>query len=939
MVTARAPMEVGNGPLPETGASTGLVGRANEHAQIEAALDQVPAGGAPIVWLQGEPGIGKTALWAEGVDAARRRDFTVLIARPAASESELAFAGLVALFESVPDDLLDELPGLQRDALNAALLRTDQALPTAPGLHAVAAGVVGVLRLLADSAPVVVAIDDIQWLDRPTGHLVQYAMRRTAGLNVGFLIACREDAGTPTTEMGGHLITGRFQLVPVGPLSVGTLHHVLVQRANRTLRRPDLVHLHELCGGNPLYAIEIALTIPADGRLVVDRLPKSLDALLSTRIEALSPAALQVVRISTLLARPTAQLVTEAVGNGDAVAALVEAERANVLVEQGGVLRFTHPLLATAALQGVGPVELRSLHSTLAGVVTDAEEAARHRARAAQGPDAAASAALESAVYVAARRGATAAAAELAEMAAELTPDDDVSGRAQRLHSAGWYHLLSGDQARAVEPLEEVIRLSPNQTVAAMAEATLGGVFALRGRVSEAGPHFERGIAGLSDIPALQCATRVVAAWVTVFHDIESASAQAQQVVADARALGEEGIAAAAAALVAAADLLRGRGADLDEVRQLATVPTHPVLPISCEAGWFAAVMLFTCDRLDEARELLAARRERALAAGEVPAMRAIYHALLEVELRSGDLNAALATVEAAEETVFLAAEDHLIAVDIFTARAQIAALRGDLEVARDHCRHAAKLSVDGEHRLERILVHWVMGFVALSGGDVEGAVGELLAARELARVLGLVDPGMVTFHGDLIEALVVAGRLEDAAEVSSELEEYGLKFDRGRALAVGARGRGLVAAASGDLDGALVALDEALMHHAGLPVPFERGRTLLALGSVRRRAKQKRAAREALEAALVTFSEMGAEVWAERARAELRRVGGRAPSTSTELSETEQSVAELVAAGLTNDEVAARLFISRRTVEANLTRIYRKLEIRSRTELAALLS
>jgi DNA-binding CsgD family transcriptional regulator len=182
----------------------------------------------------------------------------------------------------------------------------------------------------------------------------------------------------------------------------------------------------------------------------------------------------------------------------------------------------------------------------------------------------------------------------------------------------------------------------------------------------------------------------------------------------------------------------------------------------------------------------------------------------------------------------------------------------------------------------------------------------------------------------------VALGHLDEAEALLAPFEDAGRILDRAWAMATGARCRALVLAAQGDLQGASNAADEAVRHHERLPLPFELGRTLLVSGAVQRRAKRKREARDTLTQALEIFEGLGAAAWSERTRAELARIGGRRAASSVDLTPTEARVAELVAAGGTNREVADALFVSVYTVEANLKRIYRKLGIRSRTELAS---
>jgi DNA-binding CsgD family transcriptional regulator len=203
---------------------------------------------------------------------------------------------------------------------------------------------------------------------------------------------------------------------------------------------------------------------------------------------------------------------------------------------------------------------------------------------------------------------------------------------------------------------------------------------------------------------------------------------------------------------------------------------------------------------------------------------------------------------------------------------------------------------------------------------------------RLIAACVG--EPGSVRFVPDEIEALIALGRLDEADTLLGWLEKRGRVLDRASALAAAGRCRGLLLTARRDEAAALAAFERALAEHDRVSMPFDRARTLLALGAALRRAKRKRDARETLGQALATFERLGARIWADRALVELGRIGGRAPAEGA-LTPSEQRIAALVAEGRTNREVAAALFLSDRTVESHLTHVYRKLGVRSRAELA----
>ncbi|MGZ4203085.1 MAG: helix-turn-helix transcriptional regulator, partial [Thermoleophilaceae bacterium] len=265
---------------------------------------------------------------------------------------------------------------------------------------------------------------------------------------------------------------------------------------------------------------------------------------------------------------------------------------------------------------------------------------------------------------------------------------------------------------------------------------------------------------------------------------------------------------------------------------------------------------------------------------------------------------------------------------------AMVSAIRGDAAASRAHADEVLAISERIGWPWGTAIALWTLGFLALSEGDAPAAVqflGPLAAATE---AIGLYEWSIAKPLPDAIEALVATGDLDTAGRLTDALAAWGRTHDRPWSLALSGRCRALLEAAAGDLDSAQAAAKRALADHARLPMPLEHGRTLLILGQLQRRRGERRAARESLERATAIFEDIGAPLWAEKARAEVRRIGvRRAP---TELTENERLVAELAATGATNREIAERLFMSRRTVEANLARAYRKLGIHSRAELGA---
>jgi DNA-binding CsgD family transcriptional regulator len=271
-------------------------------------------------------------------------------------------------------------------------------------------------------------------------------------------------------------------------------------------------------------------------------------------------------------------------------------------------------------------------------------------------------------------------------------------------------------------------------------------------------------------------------------------------------------------------------------------------------------------------------------------------------------------------------------------AAARVAAGRGDVNEARRRSTVALERADALGFAVGEAIHRSVLGFVELSLGRPGAALEQLRPAWETFDELGVREPGLRPELGDTLEALIAVGELDEAARRLEPWELRARELDRAWVRAMLARCRGLLLAAHGDLLAALRSLDEALAEHARVLHPFEHGRTLLALGATQRRAKKRGAARATLEQALAVFEGLGARLWADKARAELARIGGRTPA-GRDLTEAETRIAALVAEGRSNREVAAALFLTEHTVETALTRIYRKLGVRSRTALAQRLS
>ena len=337
--------------------SAGVIGREDELAAVRAFATSLRGGSALLI--EGEAGIGKTTLWRAGVEMARGHELRVLAATPSAAESGLSFAAVGDLLEPVLDTVLPRLPAPQRHALEFALLLAE-ARGAVPDQRAVAVALLGALRALAGRGGVLVAVDDVQWLDPASAAALAFALRRVRDQPVAFLLAERAGERSP-------LDAGVARLA-VGPLGIGAIHGLLRERLGVGLPRPTLRRLHEVSGGNPSYALELARALePAGAGVEPLVVPPTLLELVAQRLEALPRETREALQIAAALSQPTVGVLARAApGSGRALDVAVQAR---VIEVDEGRIRFAHPLLAAGAYAAVPPGRRLELHARLAELV------------------------------------------------------------------------------------------------------------------------------------------------------------------------------------------------------------------------------------------------------------------------------------------------------------------------------------------------------------------------------------------------------------------------------------------------------------------------------------------------------------------------------------------------------------------------------------------
>ena len=911
-----------------------IVGRERELAVVRAFVDDVD-GGASSLLLSGEAGAGKTTLWRTGVEQAESNAVAVLTSRPVEPEAGLAYTGLGDVLSSRLDPI-GALPSPQADALRAALMLEAPA-KGAVDERAVALGVLGVLRALARTQPVLVAVDDVQWLDRASANALAFAAKRLSSEPVGFLIAIRQEARAELV-FAPQRVLPRYAELAVGPLAFDDVHSLLQDRLGILLPRPTLRALHETTGGNPFFALELARAFTERAAAHVPGeappLPGTLRELLGARLGALPDETRRALLAAAASTEPTLQLIQAATGL-DAATALGPAVATEVISIGVGRIQFAHPLLAAAADAAAEPAERRDVHARLAGLVRDLEQRARHLALAADGPDAEVAAVLDEAARLARARGAPSAAAEFLEEARALTPPGLESEARRRAVEAAGHYFAAGESRRARALLEDVGPVLPPGPEHARALLILARLRSYDDDIGAAVELFKTAIDEADGDPAI----------LTVAHEgvsgnlfrlrerFAEAVEHAREAVRLAGVIGDDDLYSSAigSQLVSEATLGLERARETFPLAETAAASGGGVRVLQGSAFQVAVVRMWW-EELDAARDSFARMLDRAVLMGDESSVPYIHVLLAQTECLRGRFGAAAAHADEARGRAEQGGQETLVAYAL-SLSALADAYRGEEASARAAAARALELAASTVGRPAEQFATAALGLLELSLERDAAAVEVLAPLVAFARAQEMREPGLTRFVPDLVEALVALDRLDEAEDHLVWFAANADRLRRPSGQGSAARCSGFVAAARGDLAGAMSKFEDALAHHEAAPIPFDRARTLLALGAARRRAKERRAARTALQEARDVFSSLGATTWAQRAEAELARIGGRAPS-SGELTPVERRVAELVAAGRTNREVAAALFLSTRTVEGHLSRVYGKLGVRSRVEL-----
>jgi DNA-binding CsgD family transcriptional regulator/tetratricopeptide (TPR) repeat protein len=902
------------GTLTATGPDVGLVGREVEIGQVESALASASDHGTALL-VSGAPGIGKTSLLELAASGAQDRGYRMLSVTGVESEANLPYAGLQQLLQPVLASA-----GSLADPQNAALLAAlGMRSGPPPEMFLVGLAALNLIAGVGAGEPICAIVDDAQWLDAPTASVLTFIARRLESTRTLLVIGLRDGFETPLRSV--HLPE-----IQLGPLD-DEASIELLSRVAPTLEPPIRRRILDEALGNPLALVELPRALrqatdsqePAPhGMPLTDRLERTFSAQ-AARLPKVTQCALELAALDV---DPNVSEVLSAArllaGIEVSIDVLEPALDSGLITISGARVRFRHPLIRSALDQAATPGQRRAGHLALADVIADPDRRAWHRARSVLGADESAAADLEAAAARAQERGATASALGALELAASLTPDGTV--RARRLLAAAELAFQLGEPTAVARLLDAAARLELKpHDVARMtwlreifhdgAPGDPAAVAKLVASARDASGAGDRNLAlNLLQGAALRCfwADPGEAARSLVFEAVDE--------------LARAGTNPRILEIASLAAPIDSTGVVSAKVRQLALVDSANSVDTQLLA--FAA---YAVGDITQAIELMDRVAPTLRAQGKLGLLAQLHVLRALAGLNVGQF------VEAQRE----AEEGNRLAIEtaqpIWTAMSQMVrgvllGLRGDEVLAERLISGAGELLAPLRISVLYRQTEFAYGIVAMSAGRNSDAFDHF------ARMFDS-DVGARMAAPFVIESAVRAGREDEGRRLLSQLERLATRTPS-PLVHIGLRyGRALLAKESEARDLYEIALK-------GEPQwPFDRARLLMSYGSWLRRQRRITESRPYLREAHDTFVSLGLQPWADRARAELRASGERTPEPSTTarqaLSPQELQIAQLAAAGLSNRQIADRLFLSHRTVGAHLYRVYPKLGIVSRSELA----
>ena len=898
---------------------TDVVGRG---AELAAVGRWFGADERPTLVIEGPAGLGKTTVWLAAIEALRATGARVLTSVPSEAESRLSFSGLADLLAGELPAIRAALPPPQARAL-AVAMRIEDPGDVPADETAVARGLLEGLRVLGRSGPVLVAIDDLRWLDGPTLAVVLYAARRLSGPDRVRLLTTQRTGASEPPGLDDPAAAERIRL---GPLTVGGIHRVLRLHAGISLARPRLLEVHHASGGNPLHALELARALETGSPLAHG----SLANLFGARVGDLPVRT----RRALVLIAASADRSTERLERawGDRLAGdLAPAVAGGLVTIDRDQVRPGHPLVTHVAYEAADAATRREVHRDLASTASTEEERALHLGRSVDGTDAAAADQIERAAREARARGVRALAAGLFERSAGLTPTDAVALHAQRLLAAASAWFDSGDTGRVERILEPLIEALPPGVQRAEARWHLGKALDEAGRWREGVVQWQAALAETDDLALksqIHCSLAITALYtdsIEAASDLAGAGVDEAERSADARALGRS--------LAVEGFMLAMRGRDYSAPMNRA-LAIEATIDVSLDE-WSPSALAAECARhtgdVEAALRHYRAVLDRATAAGDANVEQWAAFGLAWSEIVAGDLRTAS---ELSDTVLDIADQTGVMRIPARTLRAHVDAWLGGLTSARALVDEAIEMATAADEATHLFGGLAILGTIELFAGNATGAARALAQSTDLARRLGLRHASALRTFLAEVEAAAAAGETGQAAAALDAFHEAAGPAEPHWVAPIRLRAEAAVALAAGDTETAIARL-EASLGRPDLQAP-DRGRSLVALGVARRRTREYVRARDALTEARRIFEGVDSPPWIAATDRELARIPGRRSSTGLELTASEARIAELVAGGRSNREVAAELVLSVKTIEVTLTRVYEKLGLRSRAQLAA---
>ncbi|MGC9668621.1 AAA family ATPase [Planosporangium sp. 12N6] len=886
---------------------------------LEQARVRLAAGGS--ILLYGPAGIGKsTILQALAADA---DPALVLRANAAEAEAELPYLALVDLFDGVLDEYAAELPEHLRAALDGALLRS--ALPdTAHDQLAVRLAVLELVRALAADRPVLLVLDDVQWIDQPSAGVLRFVTRRLDTLPVRILAAERAaDGGAPVSL---DLCPPGCLELAVPPLPEPDVADLLRARLGVPVPRSRLHRVYSASGGNPLFAVELGRALrerDEDSPTAPLPVPDRLRALLAARIATLPGYARPALLVAAATARPTRSLLEHC--GVDIDRELGEVACAGVISIDGDAVAFTHPLLREMVYADASPAERRRAHELLAEAVSDRVERARHLAQARPEPDESLAATLAEAATVARLRGAPATAADLAALAAERTLASMAGVAAARRLLAATHAFDAGSPADATRYATAALREGAEPGTRVGARLLL---FDLAGQdKSGVAPLLDAAFKDAADDLGLLARVRLYRAVKAHYdRDTEAALAELKRAEETAEQAGD---------FDCLVEVLGWRGSFVDgpESDEILERAGELALDLPLSRPVVAARQLAAMSRLvrgdtAEAIRRIESLREAVERSGMLRDLAVVLISVTGIYWRAGRCADSLA---AGRDCARLYADVETTPGPGLLVGAQGELFGGTADQAAVYAEQAVRAIQDAGDEDWLKIAYATQGMVHVLRGDPVAAAEVMRQAWAIEQRLGRIDPALWPWHADFVESLIASGARAEAAEVLAEVRRCADLLDR-RVAMLGLARAGAVLAAGADPREAAETLSTAIATWVDHPYPIEVARAWHTLGGLERRAHRRGAARAAFAEAVRRYTAADAAPWARVASAELARLdGGRGAG----LSETERRIVELVRGGATNREIARSMFLSIKAVEANLTRLYRRLGVRNRAQLA----